>query len=505
MKRAIVDRLRREEGVALVLVVFGVALLATLSVILVDTVTSESARSTKSVTRQSSFEAAEAGIDDYISKIAEDRAYYLHWVTPAESTRQDDGTGGTSNLVSPSGSSPAPSTWCRDKASRPAPVPWAYGATWLNSPNGKDHWCSLGNGYEYNLQITPPSATQPGVKIVSTGRRISNTADTRIIEAVVRQSSITDFQEIADGNIGWGANATSYGLIYANGDITWNSTNTKAYGSNFATGTISGGVQWQPGATGFDGDGSTSYTNLFAPPEPAQASDRLQHLPGLLHGHLERRGRRNRWRHLPELVLRLVAADLQRRRHHHGRGLHRQQHRADATDLHARGTRHPAGADERRDLLRRQRHRPRNRQGARHDRHPRRDPDRRQHSLCGRHLFHTTVLRAERAGARGDERNRRPVLDLGRSRLARRVALGDKTFGAWDSLSTGANCSNNHTSGNLMRHRGSSALKYGGSFTSWFDSRQYLYDDSLQYLPPPWFPTLDPDYEILSFRELPAS
>ena len=66
----------------MVLVVFAVALLATLSVVLVDTVASESARSGKAVTRQTSFEAAEAGLDEYIAKLADDSAYYLHWVAP---------------------------------------------------------------------------------------------------------------------------------------------------------------------------------------------------------------------------------------------------------------------------------------------------------------------------------------------------------------------------------------------------------------------------------------
>ena len=146
----------------MVLVVFGVALLATLSVVLVDTVTSESARSAKAVTRQSSFEAAEAGIDDYIAKLADDRAYYLHWVHPAESTRQDDGSGGTS--ASSRRADPrrprAPGAATRRRGRRRSPGPTARpGST---SPNGKDHWCSLGNGYEYNLQITPPERDPAG-------------------------------------------------------------------------------------------------------------------------------------------------------------------------------------------------------------------------------------------------------------------------------------------------------------------------------------------------------
>ncbi len=272
MRRRVIQRLQGEEGIAMVLVVFAVALLATLSVVLVNTVTDESGRSAKAVVRQSAFEAAESGLDDYIAKLADDRQYYLHWVHPAESTRQDDGTGGTSAYVSPSGSSPAPSDWCRDPKTKPAPVVWSYGPTWLRNSKGKDHWCSLGNGYEYDLQITPPTAAQTGVTIVSTGRSIANPTNTRVIEAVVKQSSITDFQEIADDDIGWASGATAYGLIYSNHNISW--SGGTAYGSNFAVGSVTGSVSWQGGATGFDGSSATAYTNLFQPPSPlTQAID----------------------------------------------------------------------------------------------------------------------------------------------------------------------------------------------------------------------------------------
>ena len=70
--------------------------------------------------------------------------------------------------------------------------------------------------------------------------------------------------------------------------------------------------------------------------------------------------------------------------------------------------------------------------------------------------------------------------------------------GTW----TGAGSTTNH---NTMNHRGSAATKDGGGWSAMFDTRNYYYDDSLQYLPPPWFPTLDPNYSITSFRELPAS
>ena len=65
--------------------------------------------------------------------------------------------------------------------------------------------------------------------------------------------------------------------------------------------------------------------------------------------------------------------------------------------------------------------------------------------------------------------------------------------GTWQGYGSSPSCS---TSPNTMNHRGSSATKDGGSFAGRYCERNYLYDPSLQYLPPPWFPTLDPSYEI---------
>lgn len=489
----------------MVLVVFGVALLATLSVVLIDTVSSESARSGKAVTRQSSFEAAEAGLDDYIAKLADDRAYYLHWVHPAESSRRDDGSGGTSTLVSASGASPASSNWCRDPKTKPAPAAWAYGATWLNSPNGKDHWCSLGNGYEYNLQITPPSASQTGVTIVATGRKIGNTADTRVIEAVVRQSSITDFQEIANGSIGWASGATSYGLIYSNANINWNGGT--AYGSNFAAGAVTGSVTWLNGATGFDGSGATAYTNLFAPPSPlTQAIDFNTFLTSFSDiasaagdatgGGIYLNSSYGSWR-LTFNSNGTVGVE----------GCASSNPQTSSTSPSCTPVASP---------------RPVPTNGAIYS-----DVSvivqgtvkgRVTVATPNRIIIGGDILYAGDSGFTGPS-NGQNVLGLEAmnevvvpcwitGNLDWRASLlsQNETFGAWGNgfASGGGSCSTSGAFGNRMRHRGSSTLDHGGSFSGWFDYREYYYDSSLQYLSPPWFPTLDPDYKIVAFRELPA-
>ncbi len=58
------------------------------------------------------------------------------------------------------------------------------------------------------------------------------------------------------------------------------------------------------------------------------------------------------------------------------------------------------------------------------------------------------------------------------------------TFGAWgNGFTSGASCTNSGASGNIMSYRGSFTTDHGGSFSGWFDTRDYLYDTSLIYLP----------------------
>jgi len=55
--------------------------------------------------------------------------------------------------------------------------------------------------------------------------------------------------------------------------------------------------------------------------------------------------------------------------------------------------------------------------------------------------------------------------------------------------------------GSKMTFKGSSATATGGSFTQ-YASRVYSYDETLQFLSPPWFPTVDDTYTVTFFREI---
>jgi hypothetical protein len=55
-----------------------------------------------------------------------------------------------------------------------------------------------------------------------------------------------------------------------------------------------------------------------------------------------------------------------------------------------------------------------------------------------------------------------------------------------------------------MTFTGSTAT-YGGGSMGLFQTRTYQYDNTLLYLPPPWFPTLQDAYTIVLSRELAAT
>jgi hypothetical protein len=194
----------------------------------------ESSRSGRSVQRTSAMAAAEAGVHDYIAKLTEDHAYFNHRVHPGESTRRD----------------PANVTVA------PGQV-WTGAATWTY-PNGRDAWRSLANGYEFNLQITPPPVGGDSITITATGRRQASTTDIRRVEVQIRPGSIVDFQTVSNSNLDFGNGTTTRGKIYAGIDqqgvahhISHSGT---AYGDLYAEGAIVHDPTYANGAQGYTED-----------------------------------------------------------------------------------------------------------------------------------------------------------------------------------------------------------------------------------------------------------
>jgi hypothetical protein len=245
---------RAEDGFAMVLVLGMIVLLSVLAVSLISVMQGEASRSRTEIKHDTAYHAAEAGADDYISKLIDDRLYLSHFVHPAESTR----------LSSTSGRTVGPSQ------------PWQQsdGGTWTY-PNGKDTWygaAQLGNGYEYNLEVFPPSQLSPLIRILATARPTGDTdvRDWRSLETLVRPSSVSDYQMVADANITYGSTATTYGKIYAGIDANGVAHTVQhdgfAYGDVAAEGGVSGNTRLQNGAKRYDPTTSPAIRTVIRNP-----------------------------------------------------------------------------------------------------------------------------------------------------------------------------------------------------------------------------------------------
>lgn len=242
--KQLVNRLGDESGIAMILVVVTTVLLSVLAVALLDLVSNEQTQSHNAVQSQESFQAAEAGLDDYLAKLVDDRLYYLHQVHPAESTRRQNPPGG-SDIA---GGNAWPATY----ASK-----WTY-------PTPKDNWKTLSNGFEYNLEITPPSAGQTTTTIVATGRKVGSTTDMRSVEVQVRPSSLADFYRFSDADVPYGEGAVLGGKVYANGKVTnGDSGAVIAKADIYAWGGITGNFSMQNGSKKYTTSTTPSITTKF--------------------------------------------------------------------------------------------------------------------------------------------------------------------------------------------------------------------------------------------------
>jgi len=242
---------RDEDGIAMLTVLGMTVLLMVLAFGMIDVMQGEASRSRAAVKRDAAYQAAEAGVDEYISKLIDDRLYYVHFVHPGESTRRATASGRTVT---------AGSTWQQSDGNT-----WTY-------PSGKNTWygsAKMGNGYEYNLEIFPPTASQPLIRILSTGRPVGDTdvRRWRELEVLVRPSSVSDFQMVADADISYGSGATTYGKIYAgidgNGVAHNVAHNGIAYGDIYAEGSVTGSATMMNGAQKY---GSSTIRTVIKTP-----------------------------------------------------------------------------------------------------------------------------------------------------------------------------------------------------------------------------------------------
>ena len=465
MSRALRRLAAREEGIAMVLVILIGSLMTLLSVTLIELVRSESTRGARANWSNTAFQAAEAGIDDYVAKLVDDHGFYLHYVAPAESTRSP-----SPGVSAPHSSDCTAASFFGAKTT--SGVAWTYGTTWTYEA-GKNNWCRLPNGYFYNLQVYPPGSAAnatTAVRVVATGRRsMSSTDDMRSLETYVRPSNLTDFYRFSNGSVS--IDAETYGKIYSNSNVSHTGT---AHADIFAEGSITGSPNMV--------DGAQKYENGAFPPSKIK----------------------NHPIDFSRFLVSLV--DIKRAAQMGGVYLNQAGKTGWRLTFSSAGTFSAAPCT-----------------GSNLQNSPA--------PTCTPAMTYTVpsngAIYADVDVIVSGSVNGRVTVGSGQNIVVADniapVTAGDDVIGlvaysdlwvaayapnqlTWNAAvlvqtNTWHSAGSGHGAGSLMTFSGSSATATGGSFGQ-YASRIYSYDANLQFLPPPWFPSIDDTYTTAFFREV---
>ena len=482
-------RLHEEHGIAMVMVVVLSAVLLLLSGVMVDVVQSDSTRSATGVQKATALEAAEAGVDNYLSKLVDDNQYYLHDVAAGESTRQS----GATTVAGSCSPSPTPTAWTGQSAT------WTY-------PNGKDQWCPLGNGYEFNLQITAPTAGSQVADIVATGRKSGTTNNYRTLEVQVRPSSVADFQMLADADISYGATATTYGKIYAGIDAGGHAHSINhqgtAYGNLYAEGNVTGSpnLVGTPQAAIYTGSAGTIRSQIKTPINFSNFTTSLTDI--------KRAADLN-------LISGQKVYDLNNTNYDVWKLTFNSNGTVAVQGCKDSGSNSPEDVKPTTCTTQPNSPYPVPTNGAIYAQQSVMISD--GTSSCGSPAITGNCVNGRVTVASGNDIIIGDNLDY--------VQTGDDVLGLiaanevivaqwaptnlnWRAATIAQSgqwrsAVSNQTHNGTMNFTGSTAT-YGGGYMSMYATRNYYYDPSLAYLQPPWFPTIDYAYTILLYRELPA-
>ena len=466
---------RGEDGYAVSVALILGALIGVLLAAAATRGLSENRRGESSIRRSTAFHAAEAGVDDYTAKLTEDHYFFQHFVHEGESTRTRAGGGTVA-----------------------ADQPWPNEGTWTYA-NGRNAWKPLGNGYEFNLQIKPPSPGSLTVTLVSTGRRAGSTHELRSIEATVRPASLADFFRVVNGDISWGPTASTFGKLYAGDGHNIDHAGT-AHADVYAEGRITRQPTYAPGtgAAGYDGttcpNGASCIRNKVKSPIVVSSLTQSSledirsaaQVPGPAGG-----------LYLNDTT-NPIADAWQMRFTNDGTVWYRECYEANGQDI---GERAPncTGTQLSRTI-------PTN--GAIYAKQSlviigpsggignAGVVDGRVTAATEGSLYVGANLAYETSG---DDvlgiiaQDEIVITEWSPSTLNWRAAVIAQN-GDWHTWSS----SGSH---NTMNFTGSSTTDQGGDLTM-FDVRNYVYDTTLLFLPPPWFPILEDTYTISFFREL---
>lgn len=199
------DRRRHQSGQTLIVVIFVTMIAAMLVLASLSWATSSVFQTASSARGDIALEAAEAGVNVYISRLVENPQYWLNYVDSTEDPRIDSTTGGTVNPGSA----------------------WTPGHAWTY-PSKITTWSTLQNARfgaaKYNIRVFQDPQDANSVFVQSTATIGTATPVTKSIVAQISPESIANYQMISNASIAYGSTATTTGKIYSAQDVVHQGT-----------------------------------------------------------------------------------------------------------------------------------------------------------------------------------------------------------------------------------------------------------------------------------------
>jgi|GEM_PF-1344658 len=190
---------RRQSGQSLVATIAITSVVALLLVASLSWARSSTGQSTRTARGDVALQAAEAGVQVYLSRIVEDPRYWRHYVDPAEDPRINLTGGGT---VQPGQA-------------------WPAGADWTYT-GGATTWRPLQDARfgqaAYSLRVLPAPGDTSAIIVQSTARVMPSGGRAPVVRSVqarIAPLSIADFQMISNESISYGSGATTTGKLYS--------------------------------------------------------------------------------------------------------------------------------------------------------------------------------------------------------------------------------------------------------------------------------------------------
>lgn len=191
-------RLRRRDGSTLPVTLGLTAILAVVVVASLTAAQGSTSNAAHEGRDDVAIQAADAGVNRYVSRLVEDPRYFDHYVDQAEDPRID-----------PLGVEHAPGST------------WTPGTPWTYASGGSKTLVPLQDARfgqaTYSLRILPPAVGSDVVTVTSSARidAKGQKPQIRTIQAQVLPTSIADFQMISNQEIKYGSTAVTTGKVYS--------------------------------------------------------------------------------------------------------------------------------------------------------------------------------------------------------------------------------------------------------------------------------------------------